>query len=209
MEDYRIQRPATSACSITRREFSPGETFYAVLIEDGENYVRQDFSLEAWSGPPPGTVGYWKAKIPEKRAPARQKLAVNDILLAVFDHLREPPRPNGHPSKGGEYSPRPDKLYILTLLMIRRRILRLDEELTPVRNLAELSVYCPRRDESYMIPVAVPDAGRQQEIQEEITRLLSGESTEIIEAAENEPFSGISVDEIVLPEIPEELIIDN
>jgi hypothetical protein len=38
-----------------------------------------------------------------------------------------------------------------------------------------LVVYCPRREESYRVPVAAPDDRRTQEIQNEIAQLLFAE----------------------------------
>ena len=195
MEDYHIPYSATAACCQTHREFQPGETFYAVLIESAEGYARRDYSLEAWTGPPDEAVGYWMTKIPEKKDSTRQKVAVNDILLTVFDHLR-------HTGIQGE------KLYILALLMIRRRIFRLEEEAELGRNISSLNVYCPRRDESYTVPVMIPDARRQAEIQAELAGLLTGaDDKKILPPAGTSEI--VDVDSLVLPEIDSELIIDN
>lgn len=162
MEDYALQRPVTRSCRLTNRTFAPGETFYAVLVEEKGHYVLYDYSIEAWTGPPAGAVGHWMTKMPLRKDGVRKKMAVNDILLAVFDNLLGDTRQQ-------------DKLYILSLLMIRRQIFRLDSESVSTLDTSLLSVYHPRRDESYRIPAVVPDAARQAEIQDELARLLTGE----------------------------------
>ena len=186
MEDYRISHSATAVCCMTNREFQPGETFYAVLVESDEGHVRRDYSLEAWTGPPEDAVGFWMTKIPEKKDHARQKVAVNDILLSVFDHLRQS-------------DTEPEKLYILALLMIRRRIFRLEEDVEPGRNVSSLTVYCQRRDESYTVAAMVPDAKRQAEIQEELAGLLTGTDEKKIVPVDASEI--VDVDALVLPEI--------
>ncbi|MDO4551534.1 MAG: hypothetical protein Q4C96_09835 [Planctomycetia bacterium] len=188
MDDYRIPPLFSPVCSKTKREICPGETFYTVLIEEKDSYIRENYSLEAWDGPPKECVGYWKTKIPEKRDALRHKTAVNDILLLVFDHLYE----------SGQ---NPEKLYILALLMIRRRIFRLDEEEHSPHSVPRLNVYCPRRDESYLLPVRIPDQDAQDEIQKELARLLEGDAE--ITGAEEMEEEMINIDEIELPEITE------
>ena len=54
MTDYQIQA-SSRRCAATGREIAPGERYYSVLLDQGSSFVRQDFSLEAWQGPPPGT----------------------------------------------------------------------------------------------------------------------------------------------------------
>ncbi len=190
MEDYAIPRPATRHCRLTHREFTSGESFYAVLVEEKKNYVLYDYALDAWTGPPPGTVGYWMAKMSEKKDPTRKKMAVNDILLAVFDNLT------------GD-TQQQDKLYILSLLMIRRRIFRLDDENTSALDASCLAIYCPRRDESYTIPAVVPEAVRQAEIQDELAQLLMGEPDASTAQVQIDAQALLETDELAIPEITE------
>ena len=61
---------------------------------------------------------------------------------------------------------------MLSLLLIRRRVLRLEHtEQDP--QLGEVSVlYCPRREATYRVTTQVPGDERAAEIQEELARLL-------------------------------------
>jgi hypothetical protein len=75
-----------------------------------------------------------------------------------------------------------DLRYVLTLLLIRRRVLRLDvaaEQLgmqtrrVDGENAAEsMIVYCPKRDAAYEVPVAMPDQPRIDQIQQRLSDLL-------------------------------------
>jgi hypothetical protein len=155
--DYDLQRP-TKHCFTTGRELAPGEEFYSALIAEGAELRRADFSIEAWHGPPPGAIGCWKSQIPDRHG-ARRHWAPNDVLLQCFDELSEQPD-------------KQDMRYVLALLLVRRRVMRLEEEQKDAAGGELLVLYCPRRDTTYEVPVTVPDPTRADAIQQELARLL-------------------------------------
>ena len=57
MTDYQIQ-PNTRRCAVTGRELRPGERYYTALLETAGHFVRQDFSADAWQGPPPNAFSF-------------------------------------------------------------------------------------------------------------------------------------------------------
>ncbi len=67
---------------------------------------------------------------------------------------------------------RPICAYILALLLIRRRVLRLEEmEKDPVAG-ELLLVSCPRRSNEYKVRVVPPEGARALEIQKMLSQLL-------------------------------------
>jgi hypothetical protein len=66
---------------------------------------------------------------------------------------------------------------VLSLLLVRRRVLRLeDTQQDPLGR--ELSLlYCPRRETTYKVVSVLPDEQRAAEIQAELERILSGGGT--------------------------------
>ena len=154
--DYEIQRP-TRHCFATQRELAPGEAYFSVLLSDGDELHRRDFSVEAWAGPPEDAVGWWKAEIPSAKAKKRH-WAPNDVMLQFFDEL-----------EGQEG--REEMRYILALLLVRRRVMR-HEETEQDEERETLVLYCPRREETYHVEAAVPDAERAEAIQNELAALL-------------------------------------
>lgn len=154
--DFEIQR-STRHCASTGREFTPGEEFFSVLVEEGESWVRYDYSREAWHGPPENAVGFWKSQASglETRRKAR---APNDVMLQFFEDLESLPE-------------RQDMRYLLALLLIRRRVLRLDDTEHDPQGREVLVLYCPRRDAVFRVPVVVPDESRSQALQEELSKL--------------------------------------
>jgi hypothetical protein len=162
MIDYEVQR-CTRHCAVTGRELHAGETFYSTLTAEGSRVVRHDYSAEAWQGPPEGVVGWWKAHMPERNA-KKLNWAPNDVMLELLEGLE----------------PREDKAelrYVLALLLIRRRVVRLEE--TQHDELGrEISVlYCPRREATYRVVTAMPNEERTAEIQEELARLLFADAS--------------------------------
>lgn len=156
--EYEIER-CTRHCAATGRELTQGEEFFSVVVEEGAGLKRLDYSTEAWPGPPEGAIGWWKAQVatPEARA----KLAPNEVMLQIFDQLENQPA-------------RADMRYLLALLLARRRVLRMEEEDRDADGRLLVVVYCPRRDATYKLPVALPDEARINVLQEELARLLDG-----------------------------------
>jgi len=154
-------------CAATNRELKPGEVYYSLLYEKKETFLRLDYSQEGWPGPsglPSELIGYWKSRIPTSGDKAF-KLAPNDILLNFFDQLVD------QPDEG--QSDKSQLRYVLILLLIRRRLFRLEKEESDPQNGGHLmTVYCPKREASYSIPVLVPSGDRLEELQNTLVNLL-------------------------------------
>ncbi|MBC8871123.1 MAG: hypothetical protein H8E44_16985 [Planctomycetes bacterium] len=157
MLDFEIQR-CTRRCAKTDRDFQPGEAFYSVLRAEGSEVVRYDYCEQAWEGPPDDAIGSWKSQMAEPNA-KKVNWAPNDVMLHYFQELE---------GQAG----REDVRYILALLMIRRRILRLEETENDETGRELLIVFCGRNETEYRVPVVPPDEPRSQEIQEELAQLL-------------------------------------
>jgi hypothetical protein len=165
--DFEVQR-STRRCAATDRALEPGELSYSVLEVRGGDVVRKDFCSEAWTGPPESALGWWKTRIPEPAA-KKVKLAPNEVLLQLFDELADRPEQS-------------DLRYVLSLLLIRRRVLRIDDAQeqtgeipSPVETDApqeSMLVYCLKRDATYRVFKAMPDPARIDEIQKQLSDLL-------------------------------------
>ncbi len=107
----------TRRCHSTGRELQPGEEYYSALVETLVGTERWDFSLEGWAGPPEGTVGYWKARLPEQQAAPVVKEVPVETMLDFFDRLSEAP---------GKLNDQERRLrFVLSLLLVRKRALKL------------------------------------------------------------------------------------
>jgi hypothetical protein len=155
--DYDLKR-CTRQCAATERELAPGETFYSELVAEGAELVRYDYCEASWHGPHEKAIGWWKSQMPgsEKRP---KRWAPNEVMLQFFDELAAEPS-------------RQEMLYVLGLLLVRRRVMRLEESELDEEGRETMVLFCPRRDETYRVPVAPPNEQRTDEIQQELARLL-------------------------------------
>ena len=156
--DYDIGRCTRHCAAATQRQFEPGESFYSTLVVEGADVIRQDFSEQAWDGPPEGVLGWWKSVMPTRDS-RRLNLAPNEVMLELFDEWQDQEN-------------RQDIRYVLTLLLIRRRVFRLEETVADEQGQERLAIYCPKRETSYEVPVMPPSDERTQQIQDELASLL-------------------------------------
>jgi hypothetical protein len=165
--DFEVQR-TSRRCAATDLPLEPGDICYSVLEARGADVVRKDFSSAAWTDPPADAFAWWRTRIPEPVA-KKVKLAPNDVLLELFDQLADDPMHS-------------DMRYVLTLLLVRRRVFRLETANEPMNGNLEtqqlervsdvMCVYCPKRETSYNVLAAMPDSARIDEIQQQLSDLL-------------------------------------
>lgn len=114
MIDYDIAAPSR-VCSATGRELKPGEPFMAVLLEEAGKFVRKDYAVEAWPGPPQGAIAFWSGKIPPVDRPRKPSFN-DDLLLEWFQHLAGNNEPN-----------RQNIRYVVALLLMRRKRFKFED----------------------------------------------------------------------------------
>jgi hypothetical protein len=157
MTDIEIQR-CTRHCAVTGRRLEDGEEYFTELRSQGADLERVDYSVGAWTGPRDETISWWKSRVPTPET-RRARWAPNDVLLEVFQDLLTRPE-------------QADKCYVMALLLVRRRILRLEDTEQSPQGEPQLALYCPRDEKTYHAPVQTPDDARIEEIQRELEQLL-------------------------------------
>ena len=174
--DYEIQR-FTRHCAASGRELKPGETFFSALIAEGAHVVRKDYAASAWQGPPESVLGWWKSQVPVQST-HKVYWAPNDVMLELLESWEQDPD-------------RQDIRYVLSLLLIRRRVLRVDDTETNEAG-QEVSVLgCARREKTYRVITVMPDEPRTVEIQNELGQLLfAGGSQSVVERSKSEKTEG-------------------
>lgn len=161
MTEYQIQAN-TRRCAATGRELRPGERVYTVLLDEGGKLVRQDYSSEAWTGPPPGAFSFWVGRVPaqdEKRRPPID----DELLLDCFRRLEgqtEPERVNFR--------------YVVALLLMRRKRFKFEE--AQVEDGQEvLALRCTRTRESYKVVNPGLSDDEIVRVQDEVFKVLGWE----------------------------------
>jgi hypothetical protein len=161
MTEYQIQAN-TRRCARTGRELRPGEKYFALLIKDGAHLLRQDFSPEGWQGPPPGAFGYWTGTVPALDQPQKPPVD-DDLLLDCLQRLE------------GETEPgRVNFRYVVALLLMRRKRLKLEQTLT-TNGVENMVLRCSRTGERYQVVNPRLSADEMSQVQEEVLRVLGWE----------------------------------
>lgn len=155
--DFQIQK-CSRRCRSTDAEFKPGDLFYSVLVEEDGELVRHDYANDAWSGPPHDSLGWWQSQMPDPTS-TRVDWAPSDVMIHYFEQLAED-------------AARHDLRYVLALLMVRRRIVRLEDTEAAKDGGAEMVLYCPKNEREYRVRVVHPAAERVTEIQQALAGML-------------------------------------
>jgi hypothetical protein len=114
MEQWEVAR-CGGVCAATGRQLVANEEHYAVLFEEGESFRREDYSLEAWHGPPPKAFCFFKTRVPV-REKKKRLLVDDDVLVNFFTRLAD----ETHES-------RLHFRFVLALILMRKRILKYED----------------------------------------------------------------------------------
>lgn len=114
MSEYEISR-SSGRCATCDRVLEVGDTFYTVVLPNGEGFLRQDIGAECWQGPPQGALCHFRTRVPEREK--KRKVLVDDaVLVEFFRRLSES-------DEAGKERFR----FVLSLILLRKRILKYEQ----------------------------------------------------------------------------------
>lgn len=172
MQDYSITK-CTRRCAQSGRTLEPNESYFSVIVPNGDDVARVDIAASHWTGPGDGAIGWWRSKMPAAAA-KKMRPAPNGVLLDTLSDLLQRP--------GKEAL-----AYLLALLLVRRRVLQeeqilLDDE--PPQAPAALSqdihpstaepwkLVCPADGRHWHVAVVEPTGAEAEKLQAELKGLL-------------------------------------
>ncbi|MCF7960042.1 MAG: hypothetical protein K9M08_04810 [Pirellula sp.] len=161
MQEYTIQRSARR-CHKANRPFEPNERYYSVVLQKGSELVRLDLSKEHWNGPLEGTVGWWASQMPAKPT-GKLALAPTQVLLDALERLCEQPEDC-------------ELAYLLSLLLIRRRILTEQDDNVPSDEDTYLHLHHGQHGRTFTVQICHPDSESAAHLQQKLIELLYSES---------------------------------
>ena len=151
-------------CAVSRRDFRPNEPFFSVLTGETGFFVRKDIAAEHWQGPPERCIGWWQSTVKHVSDSVSQRVSC-ETLQTLFERMNER-FSAGLPCEA-------DTLYILTLLLLRRKLLRYEKEITDGQGNRFIEVYALQTDITYQVPVVMPSPDRLESIQEQLAALTA------------------------------------
>ena len=107
--EYKVGR-CTQQCYTLQRPLRSGEWYYSVVVEEGDDLQRREYSAEAWSDPPENAVGWWKSRMPTSEE-KKMVLAPPEVLVDLLRQMESIPE-------------RQKSRYLLALMLMRRRVLK-------------------------------------------------------------------------------------
>jgi hypothetical protein len=158
MTEYEIQ-PNTRLCAVTGKPLQVGERFYTALLEEGDHFVRRDFSLEAWRGPPVEAFSFWTGRVPPPED-SRKPRFDDDLLEECFHRL-----------EGQADLSRVSFRYVVALLLIRRKRLKFEQTITE-NGEEKVCVRCSRTGEKYQVTNPRLTEEEMAQVQEEVFQVL-------------------------------------
>lgn len=182
--EYKVGR-CTRQCYALKRPLRGGEWYYSVVVEDGDDFKRREYSAEGWSEPPENAVGWWKSRMP---ADDEKKLVLAPPAVLV-DLLRQMDQvPNREKSR-----------FLLALMLMRRRVVKAAEPAQEQRdNVEYLRVEVATTGEVIEIPIPTITRGEADSLKDELNELLYCEAEEELDEEsssaeqESQPHAGVS-----------------
>jgi hypothetical protein len=161
MTEYKIQ-PNTRRCAVTGRDLQPGERYFTAIREEGDHFLREDFSSEAWNGPPEGAFSFWTGHVPRPEDGHRLRFD-DDMLLDCFLRLE------------GQTDPgRINFRYVLALLLMRRKRFKFEETVTE-NGVEVLCLHCVRTGAKYRVINPRLSDQEMGQVQDEVFQVLGWE----------------------------------
>ena len=157
--DWQVAKP-TRQCAASGRDLEEGEIYYSALKEEGEEFMRLDYSADAWPEMDKTPFfSFWRSRVPPENVKKRLVIDV-EAFYTFFCNLDDPAEPHRILFR-----------YLVALILTRKRVLRLDEiEKGPD---GEALLLYDRRAEK-QVAVACPEADVEQltDAQEQLNQIF-------------------------------------
>jgi hypothetical protein len=166
--EYKVNR-CTRKCHVLNRPLREGEWYYSVVIADDENedFLRRDYSAEAWQEPPPSAIGWWKNRMPTSDE-KKLVLAPPEVLIDLLRQM-------------AQFPDRAKSRYLLALMLMRKKLVRpadiedegetADHETTPEKT-NTLRVEVIADGNTIDIPICQIGRGESDKLRDELNELL-------------------------------------
>ncbi len=158
MTDYQIQ-PNSRRCAVTGRELQPGERFFSALIDESNQFVRKDFSPEAWQGPPAGAFSFWTGRVSTATDKLKPRFD-DDLLEDCFQRLEGQTEPG-----------RINFRYVVALLLMRRRRFRFETSVVE-DGVERMTLRCLRTDQKHEVVNPQLSDDEMTQVQDEVFNVL-------------------------------------
>ncbi len=149
-------------CAVTGKAFVEGDSFFSALKEQAESFVRLDYSNEVWPEQDKSAFfSFWRTTLHKPDDKKKNRLVIDiEAFYTFFTNLEGDDKPSRILFR-----------YLIALILVRKRVLRLDEiEKSPDGE--ALILYDSRTKEECRVMVS--EAGEEElaQAQDEINQIF-------------------------------------
>lgn len=151
------------ACAVSGRVFAEGEEFFSALREDGESFARLDYSPECWQELDKSAFfSFWRTKLQKGDGKRKNRLVIDVEAFYTFFRSLE----------NEQQEARRLFRYLIALILVRKRVLRLDEiEKSPEGE--ALILHDTRQKQECRVPVCAANPEALVAAQEELNQIFA------------------------------------
>ena len=114
MSEWDVKR-GEQKCAKCSHGFAEQEEYFSALYDEERQFIRRDFCGDCWGGQEKDAMfSFWKTRVPAKEQ--ERKLVDDEIIMNFFMRL-----------EGEADATKRNFRYVLALLLMRKRILKLED----------------------------------------------------------------------------------
>ncbi|MHC4871743.1 MAG: hypothetical protein ACYTFY_07850 [Planctomycetota bacterium] len=116
MADWQVEK-GKKMCSPCEHIFEENEKYFSALVEREEHFARDDYCLGCWDGAEKEEFfSFWKTRMPDDNEEPKRRFVDTQVIYMFFTKLED-----------AESTEKLLFRYLLCLILIRKRFLRLDD----------------------------------------------------------------------------------
>jgi hypothetical protein len=161
-KEWNIPGPS-GQCAATGQPIPPGANYHTVLYQEAGQWVRRDYALQAFTGPPPEAFAHWQGRMPRPESSVRPPQLDPHACLAFLDQTV-----NAMDERTLALR------YVAALFLWRRRRLRLRDADRDSHGRECLHFHDPKNSRTYTVIDPQLTSQQFETFQTELSRLAEG-----------------------------------
>lgn len=161
-KEWNIPGP-TGQCAATGQPIPPGTNYHTVLYQEAGQWVRRDYAVQAFTGPPAEAFAHWQGQMPKPGLSVRPSRLDPHACLAFLDR-----------TASGTDERTLALRYVAALFLWRRRRLRLREVNRDSHGREYLYLHDPKSGRTYTVIDPQLTSQQFETFQMELSHLAEG-----------------------------------
>ena len=164
-KQYEISR-TIGQCGACEKALAPGEEFFAIVTDGGEELVRKDFCIDCWNkrdADDAALLAIWRTHVPQPQE--KKKMFVDDELLKDFFTRLD----------GAQDEAKSSFRFVLALVLMRKKLLVYDRAETDTDGRETWSMHFKGSDQRHSVIDPHMDEDKIADVSHQLGTILEGE----------------------------------